>query len=143
LRTPSISLQCSMTTTSIQDRTNEFRSVLAHVQKRQAIAKVGGQRQSLLSDTQRREASGSPNGEAKGTRRGARSEFARRAAEIGRGITGTMAKLERLAQCRWFSIQCRCDHEIGKPCPSSRRVHTMGQRRLLFQGNACASLNSH
>ena len=88
-----------MTTTSIQDRTNEFRSILTHLEKRQAVAKVGGQRQSLLSDKQRREATGSPNGETKGAKRGARSEFARRAAEIGRGITGTMAKLERLAQC--------------------------------------------
>ncbi|KAH0553241.1 hypothetical protein GP486_006599, partial [Trichoglossum hirsutum] len=86
-----------MTTTSIQDRTAEFRSVLTQVQKRQALSKVGAQRQSLISDTQRREANGSPNGDAKG-RKGARSEFARRAAEIGRGITATMAKLERLAQ---------------------------------------------
>lgn len=88
-----------MTISSIQDRTNEFRSILAHIEKRQAIGKAGGQRQSLLSEKQRREGSGSPNGEAKGARRGARSEFARNAAEIGRGITGTMAKLERLAQC--------------------------------------------
>ncbi|KAH0536438.1 hypothetical protein FGG08_006678 [Glutinoglossum americanum] len=87
-----------MTTTSIQDRTAEFRSVLTQVQKRQALSKVGAQRQSLLSDTQRREANGSPNGDAKGGRKGGRSEFARRAVEIGRGITGTMAKLERLAQ---------------------------------------------
>ncbi|KAI9767318.1 MAG: cis-Golgi t-SNARE syntaxin [Geoglossum simile] len=85
-------------TTSIQDRTAEFLSVLNQVQKRQALSKVGAQRQSLLSDTQRREADGSPNGDAKGGRKGGRSEFARRAAEIGRGITGTMAKLERLAQ---------------------------------------------
>jgi len=91
-----------MTTTSIQDRTAEFRSVLTQVQKRQALSKVGAQRQSLLSDTQRREANGSPNGEAKGGRKGGRSEFARRAAEIGRGITGTMAKLERLAQRMLF-----------------------------------------
>ncbi|KAI9675084.1 MAG: cis-Golgi t-SNARE syntaxin [Caeruleum heppii] len=89
-----------MTASSIQDRTAEFRSVLTQVQKRQASSsKIGAQRQSLLSDTQRREANGSPTGTSKqpGGRR-ARSEFARKAADIGRGITGTMGKLERLAQ---------------------------------------------
>ena len=85
------------TTSSIQDRTGEFRSVLQQAQKRQVSSKVGAQRQSLLSDIQRREANGSPNGELKPGKK-ARSEFARRAADIGRGIGGTMAKLERLAQ---------------------------------------------
>lgn len=87
-----------MGSTSIQDRTAEFRAVLAQAQKRQSASKVGAQRQSLLTDAQRHAANGSPNGAAKGPRRGARSEFARKAAEIGRGITGTMEKLERLAQ---------------------------------------------
>ncbi|KAL8727456.1 MAG: hypothetical protein Q9166_006044 [cf. Caloplaca sp. 2 TL-2023] len=87
-----------MGATSIQDRTAEFRTVLAQAQKKQASTKVGAQRQSLLTDAQRRAANGSPNGSAKGPRRGARSEFARKAAEIGRGITGTVEKLERLAQ---------------------------------------------
>ncbi|KAI9800759.1 MAG: cis-Golgi t-SNARE syntaxin [Piccolia ochrophora] len=86
-----------MTVTSIQDRTAEFRSVLTQAQKRHPSAKVGAQRQSLLSDAQRREANGSPSGDAKSGKR-TRSEFARRAADIGRGITGTMGKLERLAQ---------------------------------------------
>lgn len=92
-----------MGTTSIQDRTAEFRTVLAQAQKKQASGKVGAQRQSLLTDAQRQAANGSPNGTAKGPRRGARSEFARKAAEIGRGITGTMEKLERLAQREWLS----------------------------------------
>lgn len=87
-----------MVTASIQDRTEEFRAVLAQAQKQKSLTKLGSQRQSLLTDTQRRAANGSPNGETKGPKRGARSEFARRAAEIGRGITGTMEKLERLAQ---------------------------------------------
>ncbi|KAL8714081.1 MAG: hypothetical protein Q9220_001809 [cf. Caloplaca sp. 1 TL-2023] len=87
-----------MGTTSIQDRTAEFRTVLAQAQKKQASSKLGGQRQSLLTDAQRRATNPSPNGSAKGPRRGARSEFAGKAAEIGRGITGTMEKLERLAQ---------------------------------------------
>jgi syntaxin 5 len=80
-----------MAVSSIQDRTNEFRSVLTQVQKRQASSKVGAQRQSLLTDSQK-----AANGDAKPRR----SEFARRAAEIGRGISGTMGKLEKLAQCR-------------------------------------------
>ncbi|KAL8943560.1 MAG: hypothetical protein Q9211_000941 [Gyalolechia sp. 1 TL-2023] len=87
-----------MGTTSIQDRTAEFRTVLAQAQKNLSSKKVGAQRQSLLTDAQRRAANGSPNSNAKGPRRGARSEFARKAAEVGRGITGTMEKLERLAQ---------------------------------------------
>ncbi|KAK2803554.1 cis-Golgi t-SNARE syntaxin [Onygenales sp. PD_10] len=81
---------------SIQDRTPEFQSILNQAQKRIASSKSGPQRQALLSDAQRKEANGSPNGTA-GGKRVARSEFARRAAEIGRGITGTMAKLQRLA----------------------------------------------
>ncbi|KAL8987578.1 MAG: hypothetical protein Q9177_003227 [Variospora cf. flavescens] len=87
-----------MGTTSIQDRTAEFRTVLAQAQKSISSRKLGGQRQSLLSDAQRQAANGSANGTAKGPRRGARSEFARKAADVGRGITGTMEKLERLAQ---------------------------------------------
>lgn len=87
-----------MAVSSIQDRTNEFRSVLVQVQKRQASSKVGTQRQSLLSDSQKA-ANGSANGDAKPSRK----EFARRAAEIGRGIGATMGKLEKLAQCRAWS----------------------------------------
>jgi len=82
-----------MTTTSIQDRTGEFRSILAQVQKRQASSKGGSQRQSLLSESQKRAADGDVKVERK-----QRSEFARKAAEIGRGIAGTVTKLERLAQ---------------------------------------------
>ncbi|KAI0850692.1 putative ER-golgi SNARE complex subunit [Daldinia vernicosa] len=80
-----------MAVTSIQDRTAEFRSVLTQVQKRQASSKVGAQRRSLLTDSQKAAA----NGDAQPHRR---SEFARRAAEIGRGIAATMGKLEKLAQ---------------------------------------------
>ena len=84
----------NMTTTSVQDRTPEFRAVLAQAQKRQAATKVGAQRQSLLTDAQKRAANGDVS-----QKKGARSEFARRAAEAGRGITSTMEKLDRLAQC--------------------------------------------
>ncbi|KAF2202222.1 putative ER-golgi SNARE complex subunit Sed5 [Delitschia confertaspora ATCC 74209] len=76
---------------SIQDRTVEFRSILAQAQRKQAQSKTGAQRQSLLSAQQKAEANGT-------TPHQKRSEFARNAAEIGRGISGTMAKLERLAQ---------------------------------------------
>lgn len=119
----------AMVTTSIQDRTAEFRAVLAQAQKKQSSTKGGAQRQSLLTDAQRRAANGSPNGDVKGGKRGARSEFARRAADIGRGITGTMEKLERLAQCKrlllralahdggvmrpdiWETFKAMCDYD--------------------------------
>ncbi|WEW60242.1 Integral membrane protein SED5 [Emydomyces testavorans] len=71
----------------IQDRTSEFRSVLGQAQKRLASSKVAANRQALL-----RQETPPPNAAPK------KSEFARRAAEIGRGITTTTAKLQRLAQ---------------------------------------------
>jgi len=83
-----------MVSTSIQDRTNEFRTILSQAQRRQNSTKTGAQRASLLSDPQKAEANGSAAGGQKGTR----SEFARNAAQIGRGITATMGKLERLGQ---------------------------------------------
>ncbi|KAL7916428.1 t-SNARE [Trichoderma velutinum] len=79
-----------MAVASIQDRTAEFKSVLAQAQRRQSANKVGSQRRSLLNDAQKSAA----NGDAR-TRR---SDFARNAAEIGRGISATMGKLEKLAQ---------------------------------------------
>ncbi|KAM0280160.1 hypothetical protein ACHAQH_004232 [Verticillium albo-atrum] len=78
-----------MAVTSIQDRTSEFKSVLAQAQRRQASNKVGAQRRSLLTDQQKAAA----NGDGKPRR----SDFARQAAQIGRSITGTMGKLEKLA----------------------------------------------
>lgn len=73
-----------MGTTSIQDRTPEFRSILTQAQKR--LAPKPGSRPSPTTPT-------SPQ-----TTRQKRSDFARKAAEIGRGIAGTVSKLERLAQ---------------------------------------------
>ncbi|ROW07182.1 hypothetical protein VPNG_07344 [Cytospora leucostoma] len=73
-----------MAVTNIQDRT-------AETQRRQAQAKVGSQRRSLLSDAQKADADGP-------ARQPRRSDFARKAAEIGRGISATMGKLEKLAQ---------------------------------------------
>lgn len=76
---------------TIQDRTDEFRSILAHAQRKAAQSKTGAQRQSLLSAQQKADANGA-------TPQRKRSGFARKAAEIGRAISGTMGKLERLAQ---------------------------------------------
>ncbi|GJC90839.1 integral membrane protein sed5 [Colletotrichum liriopes] len=78
-----------MAVASIQDRTAEFKSVLAQAQRRQASSKVGAQRRSLLTDSQKAAADGDS--------RPRRSDFARQAAQIGRGISATMGKLEKLA----------------------------------------------
>jgi hypothetical protein len=98
--------ESAMAVSSIQDRTNEFRSVLAQVQKRQASTKVGTQRQSLLTDSQK-----VANGTAHGDAKQRKSEFARRAAEIGRGISATMAKLEKLTQRMSLSTRMTLTHQ--------------------------------
>ncbi|KAI9733404.1 MAG: cis-Golgi t-SNARE syntaxin [Cirrosporium novae-zelandiae] len=82
-----------MAVSSIQDRTVEFRSILSQAQKRQSSNKTLAQRQSLLSESKKREV----NGHATNPR-SARSEFAREAAKIGRGIASAVTKLERLAE---------------------------------------------
>lgn len=75
---------------SIQDRTDEFRSILAQAQRRQAQSKTGAQRQSLLTQQEKAQANANP--------RRQRSEFARNAADVARGVASTMQKLERLSQ---------------------------------------------
>lgn len=73
---------------SIQDRTPEFRSILSQAQKTLARQrKTGAQAQPLLQ-----------NGTATPPTRKQRSEFARNAAAIGRGISATMGKLQRLGE---------------------------------------------
>jgi syntaxin 5 len=73
---------------SIQDRTPEFRSILSQAQKTLARQrKTGPQAQPLLQ-----------NGTATPPTRKQRSEFARNAAGIGRGISATMGKLQRLGE---------------------------------------------
>ncbi|KAK4125139.1 t-SNARE [Parathielavia appendiculata] len=72
---------------AINDRTEEFRQILTAAQRKQA-AKPASQR--LLNDGQRSAAAGGAQPR--------RSEFARQAAEIGRGISATMGKLQKLAQ---------------------------------------------
>ena len=77
---------------SIQDRTPEFRSILVQAQKtlaRQRKAPLGQQSQPLLN---------TQNGTATPPTRKQRSEFARNAAQIGRGISATMGKLQRLGE---------------------------------------------
>ncbi|KAK4222611.1 D-galacturonate reductase [Podospora fimiseda] len=71
---------------SINDRTAEFRHIVNAAKRKQA-AKPGSQR--LLGDNQK---TTTPDGKPR------RSEFARNAAEIGRGISATMGKLQKLAQ---------------------------------------------
>ena len=76
---------------SIQDRTAEFHTVVASLSRRitrppTTVAKVP-----LLSDVPDRPSSTTG-------KKAARSEFARRAADIGKSINSTMGKLERLAQ---------------------------------------------
>ncbi|KAK1085391.1 Integral membrane protein SED5 [Friedmanniomyces endolithicus] len=83
-------------TTTIQDRTPEFRSILNQAQKSLARQRkpIGGSTpqhsQPLLPSLQ--------NGSATPPTRKQRSEFARNAAGIGRGISATMGKLQRLAE---------------------------------------------
>ncbi|QIW98682.1 hypothetical protein AMS68_004200 [Peltaster fructicola] len=78
-------------TQSIQDRTPEFRSILVQAQKTLAKQRKGGAQAQLLIPQQ-------SNGTATPPTRQQRSEFARNAANIGRGISATMGKLQRLAE---------------------------------------------
>ncbi|WPH00951.1 Hypothetical protein R9X50_00378500 [Acrodontium crateriforme] len=77
---------------SIQDRTPEFRSILAQAQKTLARQRrgppTGPQSQPLLSN----------DGPSVPPTRRQRSEFARNAAAIGRGISATVGKLQRLGE---------------------------------------------
>ena len=76
---------------SIQDRTPEFRSILTQAQKSLARQrKAGGPQSQPLIPQQ--------NGTATPPTRKQRSEFARNAAVIGRGISATMGKLQRLGE---------------------------------------------
>jgi syntaxin 5 len=77
--------------TNIQDRTPEFAAILQQATKQHATKKLSAQRQSLLSSSEKEAANGTPSARQ-------RSEFARQAAQIGRGISSTMGKLEKLAQ---------------------------------------------
>ncbi|TKA64179.1 hypothetical protein B0A55_12316 [Friedmanniomyces simplex] len=85
-------------TTTIQDRTPEFRSILTQAQKsfarqRKPLGGTPQHSQPLLPSS-----ASSQNGSATPPTRKQRSEFARNAAGIGRGIGATMGKLQRLAE---------------------------------------------
>ncbi|KAK4188973.1 t-SNARE [Podospora australis] len=71
---------------AINDRTAEFRHIVSAA-KRKQVAKPGSQR--LLGHSQP---------QATSDAKPRRSEFARNAADIGRGISATMGKLQKLAQ---------------------------------------------
>ena len=120
----------TMTGPSIQDRTSEFSSILGQAQKRLGTSKVGSQRQALLTDAQRREANGSAPDVQGG--KGARSEFARRARDIGRGITGTTSKLQRLAECEYFgfAVLSRKDRRVEKWTKTNAEI--VAKRKTLF-----------
>ncbi|KAK0978012.1 Integral membrane protein SED5 [Friedmanniomyces endolithicus] len=96
LATPRMLATAMSHTTTIQDRTPEFRSILSQAQKSLARQRkpLGGSTpqhsQHLLPSSQ--------NGSATPPTRKQRSEFARNAAGIGRGISATMGKLQRLAE---------------------------------------------
>ncbi|KAK4555264.1 Integral membrane protein SED5 [Recurvomyces mirabilis] len=82
--------------TTIQDRSPEFHSILQQAQKTLARQRKPGAsaqtQQPLLTSKQQ------ANGSATPPTRKQRSEFARNAAGIGRGIAATMGKLERLGE---------------------------------------------
>lgn len=79
---------------AINDRTAEFRHIVTAAQRKQS-AKPGSQRL-LGGDAHRGAPGGGPQQQQQQQPR--RSEFARNAADIGRGISATMGKLEKLAQ---------------------------------------------
>ncbi|KXL44226.1 hypothetical protein M433DRAFT_72707 [Acidomyces richmondensis BFW] len=80
-------------TSSIQDRTPEFHSVLAQAQKQ-----LARQRKPGALPLQQKPILPHQNGSATPPTRKQRSEFARNAAAIGRGIAATMGKLQRLGE---------------------------------------------
>ena len=91
-RSSTLATLCDMSrVSSIQDRTPEFHSILTQAQKSLSRQrKQHAQSQPLLQQE--------PNGAATPPTRKQRSEFARNAAAIGRGISATMGKLQRLGE---------------------------------------------
>lgn len=75
---------------SIQDRTTEFHALTTSASKKLSRNNPSSAHARLLSNGK---------GEEKPRRQGGRGEFARKAMDIGRAITDTMGKLERLAMC--------------------------------------------
>lgn len=83
---------------SAQDRTAEFKTVLAQARRRLPAAKAGAQRNFLRNDVEKASLlSDAERAAERGGNRPRKSEFARRAASIGRGIASVMDKLEKLA----------------------------------------------
>ena len=111
---------------AINDRTAEFRHIVSAAKRRQT-QKPGSQR--LLNDSQKDSGNGPPR----------RSEFARQAAEIGRGISATMGKLEKLAQRKrlWLYGYDGWNAEISQ-WPRRRRSLTTGRWRSTRYDDASA-----
>ncbi len=85
-----------MGTTQIQDRTAEFKTIVAQAERRQASSKVGSQRRSLLTDAQKSAA------DSHGPPR--RSEFARK---VGPSV------LQRDIECRVLTWRRRLRLDAG------------------------------
>jgi syntaxin 5 len=75
---------------SIQDRTAEFHAHVKTLSRKLKRPAGAPGKAPLLSDYDTADAT---------PRKTSRSEFARKAAEVGRSINDTMTKLERLAHC--------------------------------------------
>jgi len=79
---------------SIQDRTGEFHALTTSASKRLNRNNPSGAHQRLLGPKDRNGGRDEQIGNGGG---GGRGEFARKARDIGRAITDTMGKLEKLA----------------------------------------------
>lgn len=85
----------------IQDRTTEFHALTSSASKRLNRNNPSSAHQRLLNSQNH------PDEQSKDRRQGGRGEFAKRAVEIGRGITDTMGKLERLAMRTFLLLPLR------------------------------------
>jgi syntaxin 5 len=72
----------------VQDRTNEFRACVDSIRTRSSYPARGGAKDKLLQ---------SPNGHGS-AKNGQKSEFSRMAMAIGKEISSTTLKLQKLAQ---------------------------------------------
>ena len=79
---------------SIQDRTGEFHALTTSASKRLNRNNPSGAHQRLLGQKNKNGGKDEQMGNSGG---GGRGEFARKARDIGRAITDTMGKLEKLA----------------------------------------------
>jgi syntaxin 5 len=81
-----------------QDRTNEFRQCVESIRSRSSYPARSGAKDRLLQ-------SANGHGKPKG---GAKSEFSRMAMAVGKDISSTTLKLQKLAQRKSSSIVSTC-----------------------------------